>query len=475
MKPAAPLHRLSIAQAGAALRAGTVTSVELTEAALARIAKHDAKINAFITVTPDHALQAARQADDALAKGRNVGPLHGIPYAAKDVYDTEGIETTCHSAAKLGNIPIEDAAAVSRMSAAGAVPLGKLSTHEFALGGPAFDLPFPPARNPWNPDYMPGGSSSGCGAAVAAGFVRTSLGTDTGGSIRWPAANCGVVGIKPTFGRVSRRGVHPLSVSLDHCGPIGASVEDVALTLGAISGYDPRDPVSAQQPVPDFTADIGSDLKGLRIGIPAQFHAEVAGSSAEIVAGLEWTAQRLAEAGADVETVAFPDLGLFEACGRFIMIAEAYALHSSALAADARLYGRRTVQYIAPGASISAADYLLACRIRARLAMEVNQTVMKSHHALLTVAMLSDPSRFESYRDDALAVELMRMVAFNISGNPALAVPVGLNSAGLPIGVQIVGRAFDEKTVFRIGAAVERAASARYALASCIDSFEEQR
>jgi aspartyl-tRNA(Asn)/glutamyl-tRNA(Gln) amidotransferase subunit A len=451
-----PLHRLSIAQAGAALRDGAVSAVALAEAALDRIAAHDPRLNAFIRVTPEHAMRAARAADAAFAKGEAQGPLQGIPYAVKDIYDTAGIETTCHSATRLGHIPTDNAEAVARMEAAGAVLIGKLATHEFAIGGPSFDLPFPPARNPWNPEHIPGGSSSGCGAAVAAGFVRTTLGTDTGGSIRWPAAHCGVVGLKPTFGLVSRRGVFPLSHSLDHCGPIGASVEDVALTLGAIAGHDSGDPASARRPRADFTANIGRDLKGLRIGLPLKFHADIAGASSEIVAGIEWAAQRLAEAGAEIETVTLPDLDLIEACGRVVMIAEGYALHAPGFVRDSSRYGRRTILHLATGAAISTGDYSRACTMRARLAAEINRGAMARCHALLTASSLTPPPRFDAYDDDAMPSVLLRTVAFNISGNPALALPTGLDRNGLPKGVQLVGRAFDEATLFRIGSVIER-------------------
>src|SRR3954463_3890776 len=246
MSNAKPLHDLSIAEAGRALRAGTVTSVALTQHALARIAALDPLLHAFVLVTQELALADAERADRELKSGIDKGPLHGIPYALKDIYETAGIRTTCHSKLLLDHVPTADCVVEAKLKAGGAVLLGKLATHEFAFGGPSFDLPFPPARNPWHLDHFTGGSSSGSGAAVAAGFTRMAMGSDTGGSIRGPAFYCGVVGLKPTYGRVSRRGVFPLSYTLDHIGPLAWTVEDVALTMQVIAGHDPLDPGSAE-------------------------------------------------------------------------------------------------------------------------------------------------------------------------------------------------------------------------------------
>nr|MDQ3936810.1 amidase family protein [Actinomycetota bacterium] len=248
----AALHELSIAAAGTRLRAGELTSIELTEHSLARIEALDDSLHAFIRVTAERALGDAARADAELEAGVDRGPLHGIPYALKDVFDVAGIPTTCHSKVCIDRIPTADCAVEERLSQGGGVLLGKLATHEFALGGPSFDLPFPPARNPWNPDHFPGASSSGSGVAVAAGMAHVAIGTDTSGSIRGPAAHCGAVGLKPTYGLVSRRGSFPLAFSLDHCGPIAWTVEDVALAMGVVAGHDPLDPGSADVPAPDF-------------------------------------------------------------------------------------------------------------------------------------------------------------------------------------------------------------------------------
>ena len=257
---------LSIADLGRALRAGTLTSVALTRQALARIAEQDGTLHAFIEVTAERALAEAARADERLAAGEDLGPLHGVPYALKDIYDVAGLRTTCHSHLKLQNFAAADSAVAARLAAGGAVLIGKTATHEFALGGPIHDLPFPAARNPWHPDHIPGGSSSGSAAAVASGMAPFALGSDTGGSIRGPACLCGLVGLKPTYGRVSRRGVYPLSYTLDHCGPLTRNVADMAAVMQAIAGHDPGDPASAPVAVPDFSEGLGQGVAGLRIG-----------------------------------------------------------------------------------------------------------------------------------------------------------------------------------------------------------------
>ena len=242
-----PLHELSIPQAARLLREGAITSVKLTEAALARVALLDPHLHAFVTQTPDRAMADARQADAAFSRGIDHGPLQGIPYALKDIIDTAAIRTTAQSRLLLDHVPSRDAVVAAKLREVGGVLLGKLATYEFAVVGPSFDLPFPSARNPWNVAHITGGSSSGAAAAVGGGLVRTAIGTDSGGSIRSPAGYCGVVGLKPTYGLVSRRGVHPLAYSMDHVGPLSASVEEAAMTLDAIAGLDVDDPGSAHR------------------------------------------------------------------------------------------------------------------------------------------------------------------------------------------------------------------------------------
>jgi aspartyl-tRNA(Asn)/glutamyl-tRNA(Gln) amidotransferase subunit A len=457
MSTTTPLHELSIAEAGARLRAGTLTSTALTEHALGRIAALDPLLHAFLLVTRERALADAARADRELKAGMDKGPLHGIPHALKDIYETAGIRTTCHSKLMIDHVPAADGTAAAKLAAGGAVLLGKLATHEFAIGGPSFDLPFPPARNPWNPDHFPGGSSSGSGAAVASGMVRTAMGSDTGGSIRGPAAYCGIVGLKPTYGRVSRRGVFPLSYTLDHCGPLSRSVEDAALTMQVVAGHDPLDPASADVPVPNFSADLGRDLKGLRLAYPRGFFATVDGISPEVIASVDAAVQDLARLGATIEEITLPDYELFNACGRVILTAEAYAVHEEDLKTRPLDYGRFTYQRMMPGAMLSAADLIQALRMRRELA-DVVARVLETHDAIVTANALAPAIRLDAFPPDATMRTPGHTIPFNVTGHPALAIPTGFAASGLPIGLQIVGRPFDEPTVLRIGAAYEAVA-----------------
>jgi aspartyl-tRNA(Asn)/glutamyl-tRNA(Gln) amidotransferase subunit A len=451
----APLTDLPVAEMGRRLRAGAVSSEALTRAALARVAAADAALHAFVTVTAERALADARRADAELAAGHDRGPMHGVPYALKDIYDTAAIRTTCHSKLREGVVPAEDSAVAARLREAGGVLLGKLATHEFAIGGPSFDLPFPPARNPWDPEHFTGGSSSGSGAAVAAGMARIALGSDTGGSIRGPAGYCGVVGIKPTYGRVSRRGVFPLSYTLDHCGPLARSVEDAAICLQAIAGHDPLDPGSADAPVPDFRAGLEAGVAGLRIGVPRGFFADAQGVTAEAVAALDRVAALLREAGALVEDVALPGYALFNACGRVILTSEAFAIHEADLRERLAEYGRFAMQRIVLGATITAPDLVQAFRLRRELADAVDAALGR-HDALLTACTLDAAPRLDAMGDTTVHLPLVQAMPFNVTGHPALSVPAGLGSAGLPLSAQVVGRAFDEATVLRVGRAIER-------------------
>jgi len=452
-----PLHELSIAEAGAALRAGQVTATVLAQDALARIAALDGALNSFITVTAEQALADAAAADAAFKAGLDAGPMQGIPYALKDIYDTAGIRTTCHSKLLVDNVPAADSVVAAKLKAGGGVLLGKLSTHEFALGGPSFDLPFPPARNPWNPEHIPGGSSSGSGAAVAAGFCRMAMGSDTGGSIRGPAAYCGTVGLKPTYGLVSRRGVFPLSYTLDHCGPLSWTVEDTAITMEVIAGHDPLDPASADVPKPDFRSGLDGDVSGLRIALPRHFFAQAEGVSPEVVAAVDKAADLLAKAGAFVEEVTIPDYELFNAVGRVIMFSEAFAIHEKDYRERPLDYGRLTFTRMILGATLSAADLTQAYRLRRELAVAVNHRLLKEYDAILCASALAPAARFDSMSEAFPPNWPIQTMPFNVTGNPAMSMPAGFSASGLPLSVQIVGRPFDEPTVLRIGASLEHA------------------
>ena len=452
-----PLHELSIAEAGKALRSKAVTSVALTKDAVSRIDKLDPLINAFLLLTGERAMADAERADAELANGIDKGPMHGIPYALKDIFETAGIRTTCHSKLLLEHVPKADCVVESKFKAGGAVLLGKLATHEFAFGGPSFDLPFPPARNPWNPEHFTGGSSSGSGAAVAAGLVRTAMGSDTGGSIRGPAFYCGTVGLKPTYGRVSRRGVFPLSYTLDHCGPLSWTVEDAALTMQVIAGHDAGDPASAAVPVPDFAGSIGRDLAGLRIAYARDLFAANKDTSKEVTASIDAAAQQLAKLGATVEELSLPDYEIFSACGRVSLVAEAYAIHEQDLKSRPADYGRYTYQRMIVGAGLTAGDFVQAMRLRRELSSLINRDVLSRYDAIITASGISPAPRFADFGPDAPPGMPMQTIPFNVTGNPVLSVPTGFSASGLPLGMQIVGRAFDEPGLFRIGAAYEAA------------------
>jgi aspartyl-tRNA(Asn)/glutamyl-tRNA(Gln) amidotransferase subunit A len=446
---------LSIAAMGQALRAGTVTSQQLARDALARIAERDPGLQAFLLVTEARALADARRADDELQAGRDRGPLHGIPYALKDIYDTAGIRTTCHSKLRVENVPAADSVVAAKLTEAGGVLLGKVATHEFAIGGPSFDLPFPPSRNPWNTAHITGGSSSGSATAIAARMVRMAMGSDTGGSIRGPAAWCGLVGIKPTYGRVSRRGVFPLSWTLDHCGPLSRNVEDSAITLQVLAGHDPAEGASADVPVPDYRAGLAQGVSGLRIGVPRAFFATATAATPEVIAGIDGTIALLREAGACVEDVALPDYALFSAAGRVIMMAEAFAIHEADMQNRLLDYGEITANRFVLGAAITAADYINALRARRELTDAVNAALGR-YDALLTASALNTAPRFDAAPDALSSASPMQTIPFNVTGHPAMSVPVGLAPNGLPISVQVVGRAFDEAMVFRVGRAIEQ-------------------
>ena len=448
------LDTLPIAALGQGLRRGDFSAEEVTRAALARIEAEDGAIHAFVRVEAEAALAASRQADAELRAGRDRGPLHGIPYGTKDVFDVAGLPTTCHSRLRLHHRAAADAAVTARLRDAGAVLVGKLATFEFALGGTSFDLPFPPARNPWNLDHVPGGSSSGSAAAVAAGFVRFATGTCTSGSIRGPAAWCGVVGLKPSFGRVSRRGVFPLSPTMDHCGPLAASVEDVAIALGAMAGHDPADPGSVDRPVPDFRTGLQGGVKGMRIGVPWHWFEDNPALTPDAWGAIERTVALLSDAGGTIRRVVLPELAQLLACSRVIMAAEAFAIHRAELARAPSAYGEAAARRFVLGAGVGAADYLDAQRLRGRLAAAMD-SVLGDHDALLTAISLGPAPSFASERNSTAWP--LQASPFNVSGHPAISMPVGLDGEGLPLAVQAVGQRFDEVGLLRLARAIERA------------------
>jgi aspartyl-tRNA(Asn)/glutamyl-tRNA(Gln) amidotransferase subunit A len=447
---------LGIAEASDLLRAKKLSPVELTTALLERIDRLDKDYNAFIAVTPEAALAAARQAEAEIAAGRWRGAFHGIPYALKDIIDVEGLPTTAHSKLLQGVVAAADAPVAARLKAAGGILLGKLSTHEFAIGGPSFDLPWPPARNPWNRDYFAGGSSSGSGAGLAAGLFPAALGTDTGGSVRNPASQCGITGMKPTYGRVSRRGVLPLAFSLDHVGPMTRDVRDNALMLQVIAGHDPGDPASADEPVPDYAASLGEGVKGLRVGVIRQFYTKDIAAHPEMAAAVEAAARCFAEAGAEIHEIHLPPLQDLSSCGQVIMLAEAYAVHERWLKERPEDYGARGRERLLAGAGLRAADYIQAVRWRLQL-RDAAAAAFRDIDLALTVSSHDPACRIDD--DAALATTYSRQarMAFNVTGQPALVIPAGFAASGMPLSVQLVGRPFAEALLYRAAAAYEAA------------------
>jgi aspartyl-tRNA(Asn)/glutamyl-tRNA(Gln) amidotransferase subunit A len=446
------LATMPIAEASRRIRARELSPVELTRALLERIERVDPAINAFLLVTAEAAFAEAEAAEAEIARGNWRGALHGIPYATKDIVDVEGLATTCHSKLRRDHRAAADATVIARLRAAGAVLIGKLALHEFAYGGPAFDLPWPPARNPWNLSLHPGGSSSGSGAALAAGLVPAALGTDTGGSIRNPATACGIVGMKPTFGLVSCAGVFPLAASLDHVGPMTRTVEDNAILLAAIAGYDPADPNSVRVPQQDFLADLRRGVQGLRIGVIEHFYCEDAVADPEQVRALEEAVAVLRRLGAHVRPLRLSPLDAWRTCGRTIQNGESYALHERDLNERPDDFAAITREKLMRGAGMTAGRYIEANRMRTVLRNEFAET-MRELDAVVTLSSLDPPCRIDDAAMVAKTYERQARIVFNVTGTPALAVPTGFSADGVPLGMQIAGKAFDEPTLYRIAQA----------------------
>ncbi|MEJ1159082.1 amidase [Prosthecomicrobium sp. N25] len=447
---------LTIAEAAKLIAARKLSPVELTEACLAKTRRLDNVLSAYVEVTEESALAAARDAEAAAAKGTLKSPLHGIPIGLKDIYDTAGVKTTGHSKLLKDRVPKEDATTVANLKAAGAVLTGKLGTFEFAIGGPSFDILTPPARNPWNPDHTTGGSSSGSGAAVAAGLVLGAMGTDTGGSIRSPSALCGLSGIKPTYGILSRKGILPLSQSLDHAGPMCWTSEDCALMMQALASHDPGDPASAKVPLPDFSGAIGKPVKGLKIGLVRHFYETDHPATDEVKAAIEASAAVFRSLGCEVVDVTLPPLADFAAVGLTIMGSEAYAIHEKSLKESPELYGEYARDRITLGAFFTGADYVAASYRRRELCAAVAK-VMGEVDVLLTAASCFPAPRIEQVPKWFLFQKPSITMPFNVTGLPALAVCCGYSAAGLPLSMQLVGRAFAEPTLFGLGDAYEKA------------------
>ena len=440
---------MTIRQAGEKLRSGELSPVEVVRASLERIEATDNLLHSFVTVMQEEALEQARTAEADILKGDYKGPLHGIPVALKDLYDTAGVRTTAGSKLDFDRVPLEDATVTARLRAAGAVLMGKLAMTEFAICEVDFDTLFEPARNPWNLAHIAGGSSSGSGSAVASGQVMGALGSCTGGSIRGPASFCGIVGLKATYGRVSRHGVVPLSWSQDHCGPMTWTVEDTAIMLQAIAGQDPKDPTTSTAEVPDYSRSLREDVKGLTIGVPRHFffrpHPDV---SAEVVSIVEKGLDALQELGANLEEVTIPSLEYVRAANTIIMLSEGYAVHERNLRSRPHDFGEMARDRFRIGALFSAGDYVQAQRCRQWVKREFAE-VLRKVDLLVTPTMPHPAPAFEGYETTTTARGYASTAPFNVTGLPAISVPCGFTADGLPVGMQIAGKPFDEPTVLR--------------------------
>jgi aspartyl-tRNA(Asn)/glutamyl-tRNA(Gln) amidotransferase subunit A len=452
------LTLLGIAEAGRRLTRGDITAEALTESFLKRIDTVDKKISSYITVTADLARAAARQADMELKGGLRRGPMHGIPIALKDIYETAGVRTTGHSALRQDYVPAIDAETVRRLKDAGSVILGKLGTHEFANGHMTPDQPFPAVLNPWNTAYQPGGSSSGSGAAVAAQLCMGAMGSDTGGSIRNPAGFCATAGIKPTYGLVSRAGIFPLSFSLDTAGPLAWTMEDCALMLDVLAGHDPNDQGSAKAAKVDYGAACHRPIRGMRIALARGWHeSKTATVTPDMKKGMDEAVRVLKDLGATVDEVVFPDIRDYHICGRVIITVEAHAIHRQEVIETPEKFGYTTRRRFQLGAFFTAEQYISALRFRRQLTLDT-RAAMRGYDLVMTANHWGAPDKFEEPQPifHFLGKPSLAM-PFNVTGQPAATICCGFGSDGFPLSFQLAGRAFDEASVFAAGSAYERA------------------
>ena len=445
----------SIAEASRRFDARALSPVGLLADCTARIEAQDGALHAFLLRTDARALEDARAAETRMMRGERRGPLDGIPIAHKDIYETAGLRTTAHSRLLEHHVPAADATTVQKLAAAGTLMLGKLATHEFAFGGPSFDLPWPPARNPWNPEHFTGGSSSGTGAAVAAGMILGGTGSDTGGSIRNPAGLCGLAGIKPTYGLCSRAGILPLAYTLDHAGPLAWTAEDCAILLQAMAGYDPADPGSVDRPVPDFSRALEHGVRGLRVGVIRHFHESDVIVPGTTAAAIDGTVDLLRRLGAEIGDVVLAPLADYAACGYVIMLTEAFALHQSWLQTERERYGELFRDRVSLGGLITGAEYVQAQRRRRELIAQMT-AAMASYDLLLCACQPGEAPPIREVPKWASLETPSFTMPFNVTGFPAMSVRAGPGPVGLPLSVQLVTRPFQEATLFRAAHALER-------------------
>lgn len=457
--PSRDLHFLTISELVPLLRRREVSPVELTEALLGRIARHDGTLRSYITVTADRARADAKVAEAALAAGNDLGPLHGIPIALKDLCDTAGIRTTSGSRIRADHVPQRSCAVAARLAQAGMILLGKTNLVEFAFGPYGLNPHYGTPANPWDPARVPGGSSSGSGVAVAAGLATAAIGTDTGGSVRIPASYCGIVGLKPTAGRVSTARCTPLSWTLDSVGPMTRGVEDAALVYAAIAGPDPEDPSTLTRPIDDALRGLRRDVQGMRVGVVRKPFFE--GADPEVIAAVERAAGVLAGLGVHVEETAFPEAQAFLERHEtlFLSRVEGYACHRETLAQRGEEFDPQVRKLLEAGAAISAADYALMLRERDRL-MRSTQETLRSADAFLGPTMLTPAPKVKDVEEGGIPPRLTTRIV-NFLGLCAISVPCGFTPEGLPVGLQLIGKPFDEGTILRLAYAYEQAAEWR--------------
>jgi aspartyl-tRNA(Asn)/glutamyl-tRNA(Gln) amidotransferase subunit A len=452
---------MSLTAVAKAIADKKVSSREATESCLKRIALLNPKLNAFMSIEAEDALKAADAADAALAKGGAKGVLHGVPLAHKDMYYDKGKVVTCGSKIRRDFVATTTSTALQRLKDAGTVRLGSLQMVEFAYGPTGHNPHYGPVRNPWNTDHITGGSSSGSGSAVAARLTFAALGSDTGGSIRMPAHFCGVTGLKTTVGRVSRAGAMPLSWSLDTVGPLAQSVEDCALLTGLMAGADPEDPTSSSLPVPDYMAAAKQSIKGLKIGVPSAFYVD--DLDPEVARVLDETLSVLKKEGAEIAKVELPDQRQLTAACQLVLATEAAAYHKRWMIERPQDYGAQVLMRLQNGLAVPAVSYLEAMRWRGSALSAYLAAVEGTDAVIAPVAPMPAPTIAESDVGNSLDAEavIQRITRFtrpiNYLGLPSLSIPAGFTKTGLPIGLQIVGRSFDEAGIIRIGAAFQRA------------------
>ncbi|HET7159072.1 MAG TPA: amidase [Burkholderiales bacterium] len=443
------LHHLTIAQAADLMEARRLSPVELTEALLERTRLLEPQLNAYISLNEDLALRGAKRAEDEIMSDCYRGPLHGIPFALKDIYNAQGMVTTGGSKLGMTNIAQEDAATTAKLMDAGAILFGKLQTHEFAHGGPSFDLPWPPSRNPWNLEHFTGGSSSGSGAALAAGLIPASLGSDTGGSIRGPASFCGITGFMPSYGLVSRYGVIPNSPTFDHCGPMARTVEDCAILLQTIAGFDPRDPGSTEQLKPDYRVALEGNIKGLRIGVLRHYWEEDVPGSEDQRQAMEEAIAVLRSLGAQVEDARAQPL--MDALDIKIIIAETelFAFHHQNLIERPGDFGRDFLGRVLPACLFQAHHYVYALHEHDRYMAQM-KSLYENFDVLVTCGFGAAP-RLDAHRTTNFWMRANVFTPANVARNPSLVLCGGFSKSGLPLGLQIIGRPDDDARVLKVG------------------------